>query len=297
MAQPLRDIQLFRNSDINTLTSYNDTVNRMTNLVTNDSDDAFKDGQIVLGRFRDGARIRTVAGAVSVSGSDKYIDFLTVRDDVRTAIEAVINALDGSAATAYLNNGTLVLKEVVQQDGAIGEGNPIVTLYLDTNMNSTNPLASKSTVDAKIAEERAKNYIDSSEYASGNPMNLTSSEIAALNQVYRVGHIVHDSATNRFYAWYGDGWGYPSVQVTTTTALAEFRRSDEILVLNDEPLQLEGGTLVSVFYAPVYGQPSDWATNWDKYYLWDMSTDEYYLNTSNVYDSTKVYHVKNITLL
>lgn len=295
MTQPLRDIQLFRNSDINTLGTYTDTVNRMTSLVTNDVDNAFRDGQIVLGRFRDGARIRTVAGTVSVSGVNKYIDFLTVRDDVDSAVEAALNNLDGNATIAQLNDGTLTIKEVVQQDGEIDEGSTLVTLYIDTDMGSSNPLASESTVDAKIAAERAKNYINSVEYASGNPLNLTSSEIAALNQVYRVGHIVHDAATNRFYAWYGNGWGYPTVEVTSNTALAQFISNRELLIINDEPIHFEGGALKAVTYVPVYGEPSDWATNWDKYYLWDSSDNTYHLNMSSTYDGTKVYHIKNIT--
>ena len=293
MTQPLRDIQLFRNSDINTLGTYTDTVNRMTSLVTNDVDNAFRDGQIVLGRFRDGARIRTVAGTVSVSGVNKYIDFLTVRDDVDSAVEAALNNLDGNATIAQLNDGTLTIKEVVQQDGEIDEGSTLVTLYIDTDMGSSNPLASESTVDAKIAAERAKNYINSVEYASGNPLNLTSSEIAALNQVYRVGHIVHDAATNRFYAWYGNGWGYPTVEVTSNTALAQFISNRELLIINDEPIHFEGGALKAVTYVPVYGEPSDWATNWDKYYLWDSSDNTYHM--SSTYDGTKVYHIKNIT--
>lgn len=295
MTQPLRDIQLFRNSDINTLGTYTDTVNRMTSLVTNDVDNAFRDGQIVLGRFRDGARIRTVAGTVSVSGVNKYIDFLTVRDDVDSAVEAALNNLDGNATIAQLNDGTLTIKEVVQQDGEIDEGSTLVTLYIDTDMGSSNPLASESTVDAKIAAERAKNYINSVEYASGSPLNLTSSEIAALNQVYRVGHIVHDAATNRFYAWYGNGWGYPTVEVTSNTALAQFISNRELLIINDEPIHFEGGALKAVTYVPVYGEPSDWATNWDKYYLWDSSDNTYHLNMSSTYDGTKVYHIKNIT--
>ena len=295
MTQPLRDIQLFRNSDINTLGTYTDTVNRMTSLVTNDVDNAFRDGQIVLGRFRDGARIRTVAGTVSVSGVNKYLDFLTVRDDVDSAVEAALNNLDGNAAIAQLNDGTLTIKEVVQQDGGIDEGSTLVTLYIDTDMGSSNPLASESTVDAKIAAERAKNYINSVEYASGNPLNLTSSEIAALNQVYRVGHIVHDAATNRFYAWYGNGWGYPTVEVTSNTALAQFISNRELLIINDEPIHFEGGALKAVTYVPVYGEPSDWATNWDKYYLWNSSDNTYHLNMSSTYDGTKVYHIKNIT--
>ena len=295
MTQPLRDIQLFRNSDINTLGTYTDTVNRMTSLVTNDVDNAFRDGQIVLGRFRDGARIRTVAGTVSVSGVNKYIDFLTVRDDVDSAVEAALNNLDGNATIAQLNDGTLTIKEVVQQDGEIDEGSTLVTLYIDTDMGSSNPLASESTVDAKIAAERAKNYINSVEYASGNPLNLTSSEIAALNQVYRVGHIVHDAATNRFYAWYGNGWGYPTVEVTSNTALAQFISNRELLIINDEPIHFEGGAIKAVTYVPVYGEPSDWVANWDKYYLWDSTNNTYHLNTSSTYDSTKVYHIKNIT--
>lgn len=295
MTQPLRDIQLFRNSDINTLGTYTDTVNRMTSLVTNDVDNAFRDGQIVLGRFRDGARIRTVAGTVSVSGVNKYIDFLTVRDDVDSAVEAALNNLDGNATIAQLNDGTLTIKEVVQQDGEIDEGSTLVTLYIDTDMGSSNPLASESTVDAKIAAERAKNYINSVEYVSGNPLNLTSSEIAALNQVYRVGHIVHDAATNRFYAWYGNGWGYPTVEMTSNTALAQFISNRELLIINDEPIHFEGGALKAVTYVPVYGEPSDWATNWDKYYLWDSSDNTYHLNMSSTYDGTKVYHIKNIT--
>ena len=295
MTQPLRDIQLFRNSDVSTLGTYTDTVNRMTSLVTNDVDDAFRDGQIVLGRFRDGARIRTVAGTVSVSGSNKYIDFLTVRDDVNSAIDAALANLNGGATIAQLNNGTLTIKEVTQQNGEIDEGNTLVTLYIDTDMSSTNPLASESTVDAKVAAERAKNYINSLEYASGSPLNLTSSEIAALNQVYRVGHIVHDAATNRFYAWYGNGWGYPTVEVTSNTALAQFVSNRELLIINDEPIHFEGGAIKAVTYVPVYGEPSDWVANWDKYYLWDSTDNTYHLNTSSTYDSTKVYHIKNIT--
>ena len=295
MTQPLRDIQLFRNSDVSTLGTYTDTVNRMTSLVTNDVDDAFRDGQIVLGRFRDGARIRTVAGTVSVSGSNKYIDFLTVRDDVNSAIDAALANLNGGATIAQLNNGTLTIKEVTQQNGEIDEGNTLVTLYIDTDMSSANPLASESTVDTKIAAERAKNYINSLEYASGSPLNLTSSEIAALNQVYRVGHIVHDAATNRFYAWYGNGWGYPTVEVTSNTALAQFVSNRELLIINDEPIHFEGGAIKAVTYVPVYGEPSDWVANWDKYYLWDSTDNTYHLNTSNTYDSTKVYHIKNIT--
>ena len=295
MTQPLRDIQLFRNSDVSTLGTYTDTVNRMTSLVTNDVDDAFRDGQIVLGRFRDGARIRTVAGTVSVSGSNKYIDFLTVRDDVNSAIDAALANLNGGATIAQLNNGTLTIKEVTQQNGEIDEGNTLVTLYIDTDMSSTTPLASESTVDAKVAAERAKNYINSLEYASGSPLNLTSSEIAALNQVYRVGHIVHDAATNRFYAWYGNGWGYPTVEVTSNTALAQFVSNRELLIINDEPIHFEGGAIKAVTYVPVYGEPSDWVANWDKYYLWDSTNNTYHLNTSSTYDSTKVYHIKNIT--
>jgi len=295
MTQPLRDIQLFRNSDVSTLGTYTDTVNRMTSLVTNDVDDAFRDGQIVLGRFRDGARIRTVAGTVSVSGSNKYIDFLTVRDDVNSAIDAALANLNGGATIAQLNNGTLTIKEVTQQNGEIDEGNTLVTLYIDTDMSSANPLASESTVDTKIAAERAKNYINSLEYASGSPLNLTSSEIAALNQVYRVGHIVHDAATNRFYAWYGNGWGYPTVEVTSNTALAQFVSNRELLIINDEPIHFEGGAIKAVTYVPVYGEPSDWVANWDKYYLWDSTDNTYHLNTSSAYDSTKVYHIKNIT--
>ena len=295
MTQPLRDIQLFRNSDVSTLGTYTDTVNRMTSLVTNDVDDAFRDGQIVLGRFRDGARIRTVAGTVSVSGSNKYIDFLTVRDDVNSAIDAALANLNGGATIAQLNNGTLTIKEVTQQNGEIDEGNTLVTLYIDTDMSSANPLASESTVDTKIAAERAKNYINSLEYASGSPLNLTSSEIAALNQVYRVGHIVHDAATNRFYAWYGNGWGYPTVEVTSNTALAQFVSNRELLIINDEPIHFEGGVIKTVTYVPVYGEPSDWVANWDKYYLWDSTDNTYHLNTSSTYDSTKVYHIKNIT--
>lgn len=297
MIQPLRDLQLFRNSDVETLTTYADTVNRMTSMVSNDQGDAFKDGQIVLGRFKDGQKIRTVAGTVSISGNHKFIDFLTVKDDVNSAIEAALGNLNGTATIASLSNGTLTIKEVTQSDGEIDEGNTLVTLYIDTNMSSTNALASKSTVDSKIAAERAKNYIDSTQYESGSPLNLTSEEINELRQVYNVGHIVHDLATNRFYAWYGNAWGYPTVEITSNETLAEFNTNREILILNDEPIHLDGGTIKSVTYVPVYGQPSDWATNWDKYYLWDSSDDTYYLNQSSVYDSTKVYHVKNITTL
>lgn len=291
----LRDIQLYRNSDINTFTTYSEVVDRMTHMVTNDSDNIFKDGQIVLGRFRDGERVRTIVGTVSASGANKYIDFLTVRDDVDSAVEAALNNINGSAAIAQLSNGTLTIKEVAQQGGEIDEGGTLVTLYIDTDMDSSNPLASESTVDAKIADERAKDYINSVEYESGNPLNLTSSEIAALSQVYRVGHIVHDAATNRFYAWYGNGWGYPTVEVTSNTALAQFVSNRELLVLNDEPIHFEGGAIKAVTYVPVYGEPLDWDVNWDKYYLWDSTDNTYHLNLSSTYDNTKVYHIKNIT--
>ena len=294
MIQPLRDLQLFRNSDVETLTTYADTVCRMASMVSNDQGGTFKDGQIVLGRFRDGQKIRTVTGTVSISGNSKYIDFLTVKDDINSAIEAALENLDGSATIAQLNNGTLTIKEVVQSDGAIDDGNTLVTLYLDTEMSSTNPLVSSSTVDSKVAAERAKDYINSAQYESGNPLKLTAEEINELRQVYRVGHIVHDVNTNRFYAWYGNAWGYPTVEITSTQTMAQFVTNRELLILNNEPIHLEGGTIKSISYAPVYGQPSDWATNWDKYYLWDSNEDEYYLNDSDVYDSTKAYHVKNI---
>lgn len=297
MSRKLRNLQLYRNSDVNAFTSYTDTVNALVSKVTNDAEGLFCDGQMVLGRYTDGTKLRTIVGVVIVSGDDKYVDFLCVSDDVTSAIDTAIDRLDSTVSVAGLNNGTLTIKQVVQENGVIGVGNTSATLYVDTTMSSTNPLVSETTVNDKIAEERAKDYINSSEYESGSPLNLTSDEIDELRGIYQVGHIVHDEATNRFYAWYGNAWGYPTVNIVSSNTLAEFNTQAELLMLNDEPIRLEGGTLMSVAYIPVYGEPSDWSTNWDKYYVWDSTIDNYNLNTSDVYDNTRVYHIKNITSL
>lgn len=293
MEQPIKNIQLFRNRDISALSGYNETVAAITSLVTNDSQNVFKDGQIVLSRFSDGTSVHTVTGVVCVSGNNKYIDFLAVKDDVDDAI----SGLTGEAAIANLTNGVLTLYKVTQSNGKISVGSAIATLYVDEAMGSANPLLAESTVDAKIAAERARDYIDSSEYESHSPLKLTEAEITALAQEYEVGHIVYDEATNRFFAWYGNAWGYPTVEVTSNNALAQFDSTSEILILNDEPIKLESDGLKVITYVPSFTQPSDWATNWDKYYLWNSSNNTYYLNTSETYDSTKTYHIKNITTL
>lgn len=291
MTQPLRDIQFFRNSDVTTLSTYNDLTTRMTTLVTTDTQDVFKDGQIVLGRYVDeNNRIRSVGGIVCVNSGSKYIDFIANSEDVNITIRDTLLGLNGTAVIANLQSGTLTLRSVTQTNGAINTGNDICVLYLDTNMSSTNPLVSSSTVDTKIINERNKNYINSALYQYGTPLHLTQTEITTLSQVYTPGHIVFDSNTQRFYAWFGDGWGYPTVSVTIP-ALAMFDGLNEILYINDKPIDISG-LFFCEGYASTYGMPSDWSTNWSKYYLWDDVDGEYYLNTNSTYDSNKVYFVK-----
>lgn len=290
MTQPLRDIQFFRNSDVDALETYSALTTRLRTMVTSDTHDVFKDGQIIIGRYKSGDDIRSVGGVISIHEGEKYIDFLVNSADVNEAILETIRGLSGEATIASLQNGTLALKKVTQTNGEISTGANICILYLDTNMSSNNPLVSSTTVDNKIANERSKDYIDSSEYASGTPLKLTQEEIAELRNIYKTGHIVYDANTNRFYAWFDDGWGYPTASCTLQP-FARFNGLTEILWLNDGPINIDAIIRFEKF-APTNGRPLDWETNWSQYYLWDSINDEYYLNEDEEFDESKVYFVK-----
>lgn len=290
MTQPLRDIQFFRNSDVQALETYSDLTARLRSLVMSDTNDVFKDGQIIIGRYKSGDEIRSVGGVISVHENEKFIDFLVTSSDVNEAIIETIRNLNGEATIASLQNGTLTLKKVVQNNGEIATGANICVLYLDTNMSSNNPLVSSSTVDSKIETERNKDYINSTDYVSGTPLKLTQEEINELRSIYKTGHIVYDTNTNRFYAWFNNGWGYPTASIILQP-FARFNGQTEILWLNDKPINIDAIIKFEKF-APTNGRPDDWDSNWSQYYLWDSINDEYYLNESPVYDEEKVYFVK-----
>lgn len=293
MTQPLRDIQFFRNSDVQALETYSDLTTKLRSLVTSDTHDVFKDGQIIIGRYKSGDEIRSVGGVISVHENEKFIDFLVTSSEVNEAIIETIRSLNGEATIASLQNGTLTLKKATQTNGALGTGSDICVLYLDTNMSSTNPLVSSTTVNTRITAERDKNYINSANYASSNPLKLTQEEITQLASIYKKGHIVFDSLTNRHYVWLGNGFGYPTVSATLQP-LARFNSQEEILWLNDAPIDFNALIYLEHF-APTVGKPSDWDSNWDKYYLWDSINDEYYLNENSAYDENKTYFVKYTT--
>ena len=293
MTQPLRDIQFFRNSDVQTLDTYSDLTTRLKTMVASDNANVFKDGQIILGRYKDGDDIRSVGGVISIHGGEKFIDFLATDNNINDVILKTIKSISGEATIASLQNGTLTLKKVSQSNGVISTGADICVLYLDTNMSSTNPLVSSNTVNTRITAERDKNYINSVDYASSNPLKLTQEEITTLSVKYKVGHIVYDSFTNRHYVWMGNGWGYPTVN-TVMQPFARFNAQSEILWLNDSPIDINA-LIYFEHFAQTIGQPSDWSTNWNKYYLWDSINNEYYLNENSVYDANKVYFVKYIT--
>ncbi len=290
MPQQLRDIQFFRNSNVSTLDSYDTLLNKMRTMVSNDTDGVFKDGQLILGRYNDSGRIRSVGGIVCVNGGNKYIDFIISDNDLNVIINQLLRDLDGEATIANLQNGVLTLKKVSQTNGEISTGSDICVLYLDTNMSSNNPLLAESTVDQKIQDERNKNYINSSLYQSGTPFSLTEQEIQTLSGIYQTGHIVFDSNTNRFLVWNGNSWAYPTVSATIQSFVT-FNIPDEVLVLREDDIELVSYLYIEG-YAPIFEQPSDWSTNWDKYYLWDDTTETYYLNTSNIYNVNNVYYVK-----
>ncbi len=290
MSQQLRDIQFFRNSNVSLLESYDTLVAKMKLMVSNDTNGVFKDGQLILGRYNDSGTIRSVGGIVCVNGANKYIDFIISDNDLNVVINQLLRDLDGEATIASLQNGTLTLKKVAQTNGEIDTGDDICSLYLDTNMSSTNPLLSESTVNQKIQDERNKNYINSSLYQSGTPFNLTAQEIQTLSGIYQTGHIVYDSNTNRFLVWNGSSWAYPTVSAIVPS-FVRFNMHDEILLLNEDDVEVFSYLYIDG-YAPIFELPNDWTTNWDKYYLWDDNSNEYYLNNSNIYNISNVYYVK-----
>ena len=293
MTQPLRDIQFFRNSDVQALDTYSDLTKKLKTMVTSDVSNVFKDGQIIIGRYRDGDEIRSVGGVISIHEGEKFIDFLATDNNINDVILNTIKSISGEATIASLQNGTLTLKKVSQANGSISTGSNICVLYLDTNMSSTNPLVSSNTVNSRITAERDKNYINSANYASSNPLKLTQEEITTLSAIYKVGHVVYDSFTNRHYSWMGNGWGYPTVN-TVMQPFVRFNAQNEILWLNDSPIDINA-LIYFEHFAPTIGQPSDWSTNWSKYYLWDSINNEYYLNENSVYDGNKIYFVKYMT--
>lgn len=149
-----------------------------------------------------------------------------------------------------------------------------------------------------IINQISNNVINSaSDYASGNPLIITSVEGEELSKKFYIGQIVWDNDTKQHYVFnsvtYDDDIYYCWSKPTVASQEYKLNRVDE----NDETLTLENSIQINLeqhytTYLPINSQPDDWDINWNKYYI--ITNNSYVLNTSDVYNTNEKYYIKTI---
>lgn len=151
-------------------------------------------------------------------------------------------------------------------------------------------------------ESNAPNFIkdvinSATDYASGNPLIITSVEGEELSKKYALGHIVWDNDTKQHYVFNSiefSGqtyycWSKPTVS-NQTIKLNTVNSLEERLILKDSiNVELDRQNIT---YIPITNQPSDWNTKWDEYYVY--RNNNFILNTNNIYNSNEIYYLKTV---
>lgn len=149
-------------------------------------------------------------------------------------------------------------------------------------------------------ESNAPNFIkdvinSASDYASGNPLIITSVEGEELSKKYALGHIVWDNDTKQHYVFnsvtYGGDiyycWSKPTV-TNQEFKLNNVNANNEVLILKESiNVELEPQNIT---YIPITSQPSDWSTKWNEYYVY--SNNNFILNTNSIYNSNTPYYLR-----
>lgn len=149
-------------------------------------------------------------------------------------------------------------------------------------------------------ESNAPNFIkdvinSASDYASGNPLIITSVEGEELSKKFYIGQIVWDNDTKQHYVFnsvtYDDDiyycWSKPTV-TNQSFILNHVNSLEERLVLKDS-IEID---FKNITYIPIESQPSDWNTKWNEYYVY--SNNNFILNTNNIYNTNEKYYLKTI---
>lgn len=151
-------------------------------------------------------------------------------------------------------------------------------------------------------ESNAPNFIkdvinSATDYASGNPLIITSDEGETLSKLYALGHIVWDNTTKQHYVFnstvYNGQTYYCWSKPTVSNQQINLNNVDSL----QERLTLKDSIVVNldtqnITYIPINGQPSDWNTNWDSYYI--NLNNTFVLNTNDTYNNNEIYYLKTI---